>query len=83
MNELFSIPKQAAAANAGHVVLVVPVVLPQRPLKSHMDVAPRQDVPEGNVMLQPGKGGGAGAGVLLKVSDQLPKDPELPLFLLS
>lgn len=82
-NVLLFKPKQQAASKAAQDCLGVLTVLPHAPLKSQIEEALAQLALDGMVVVQGGKAGGAGAGVLLNVNDQLVTLPELPLFLLS
>jgi len=82
-NVLLFKPKQQAASNAAHDCLDPATVLPQAPLKSQIEVALAQFALGGMMVEQEGSEGGAGAGVLLNVSDQFTTLPVLPGFLLS
>jgi hypothetical protein len=83
MNELFSIPKQLPNPDPGQSCMVLPLVVPQSPLKSHTEVAFAQVEVVGKVVAHAGIGGGAGAGVLVKVRLTLVTVPVLAAFLLS
>ena len=83
MKVLFSRLKQLSSPDPGQSKTVLPVVFPQRPLKSHTAVALVQDDVPGTVMEQAGIEGGSGAGVLPKVKLQETSEPALLPFRLS
>ena len=83
MKELFWRLKQLSSPELGQSCTVLPVVFPQRPLKSHTAVALVQDDVPGRVVEHAGMEGGSGAGVLLNDKLHDTSEPALLPFRLS